>query len=364
MKKHKKLGEVLEISDLNRSAKRITHVTTIDEIQGSGLIDRISDGLGAIVGSGKAYFLNIKNPARPEIISRILLKSDPGGYANQLSGLYKNYALFSIGYRGVEVVNISDLQAPISLGLVKEYGSTLKMLFMENLCINESGIYDVSDIMRPQILKRFEERAIEFLQIGNSVIISSGTGIHSVKLNGIKEFIVSTTITRESLRGLSKIAKIGENYLLAATFDGLRIIECSSDEKRLELITTLPLEVVPDSSIITGKLCIARTIPYLGHILLAYNLEEPVSPKLVFALDVEDLGYFTANEEYIVFGGTSTININKQTPERSLIVLKAYLNSPPEYIDFIITRISSNYGLLDNVIYLFEEEGLKLFEIH
>ena len=358
MKMNKKLGEVLEIKDLKQIPLKMVNTATLPEIQKSVFVTRVSKDLIVIYGSDNVYFLKIENPAQPVIISTLNLKQDPGGYANMFLGFYKEYALFNIGYQGIEIVNISDLQNPFSLGLVKEYGPACsKIVFRDNLCINQYGIYEVSDILRPKVLKRFETQVFDLLLIGNNLVISTDTGIHAIKMNGSKKFDFTSTFSHEFLYGSTRLEKINEKYILVVS-DGLGVIKV--DEK-IELKVLINVEVVPESINMFGKSCILRTIPYWGNVIVSFNLEDLLNPRMIFALDTEELWYFTANEEYIVYLGRG--DSDNHTLKKSIVALKNHSHLPPEIIGVIETEISSNVVLIDNIIYLFKKNGLKLFEI-
>ena len=364
MKKHEKFNEVIEIKDLNKSQEKIVHSVTLTEIQGNGTIDRIYDK-GIITEVDKVIFLNLQNPALPKIISSSNLKQDTSGYVNTFLGIHNNCAFINTGYIGLQIINVADFQKPQYLGLFKDYGLTLKMAFSNNRAINQSGIFDISDLNNPKILKKYDVQVFDFIVKENSLVYSSsselGSFIELMKLDEGNKFRISSTLKHNFIYGDSVLKDIGSDYLLAASGNGIGIIEIKAPYERLDLKKVSDLEIDPSFLVMTGKSCFLRTIPYLGNLLVFCNLQNPLEPKRLFTFDAGNLVYFTANEKYLAYSIFE--DGDKQDKNYSLTVLKTTPESPPELIGSISVQDLSTFEVIDNAIYVFEKDGLKIYEI-
>jgi hypothetical protein len=356
--KQRKLGDILTVQDLDRSNMKLEYLSTRAEIQGKGFFYRVGVK-GVIVSENRAYFLNLKEPDKPEFISSSRLQRDTM-YATQFLGYFKNYALFGIGYDGIEVIDINDILSPKSVGLIKDLGSPRKIIFHENLCITGKGVFDVADLLRPRSLHEFDDPAYDFHVVGKYLIYATSGKIRVMKLQELDESDVDSTFTHDFLHGLSRIEYIDDKYLLAAS-DGIGIIELSSDGGGVSLKTLIHIEVTPDYFVKAGDFVFTRTIPYWGNNLLAFDMREPSRPKLMYVLDTKAMWYFAANEKYVVYkGGEGT---DPRSQELLLTVLSNHCDSSPEFIDSIKLEPSSDFFLVDNVIYVFTQQGLKLYKI-
>jgi hypothetical protein len=359
----KKLGRIIKKSDLNESQNKLVNIATLPEIKGTGALHRIGSK-GVFVTNDSVFFLDLRLATIPKIINVLKLSKDPGGYANTFLGTYKNYALFDVGYIGLEIIDITDITQPKSIGLIKDYGPSLKMALKEPFAINQGGIFNISNLLTPKMLKRFEIPVFDLIVKGDSLIYSSssehGSIIQSIKLNKVKELNVSSTLSHELIIGDSIFKNMEGNYLLAASGNGIGIIDLKPPEERLSLISVINLEIDPHFLVFTGSSCIVRTIPYFGNLLVFFNFEDTLKPERYLTFDAGDLIYFTVNEQYLVYSSFENDGCQKKY---ILTVLRINLNSPPELIGSISAQDFSTFEVVNNVLYVFEKDGLKLYEI-
>lgn len=363
MKINKKLEFVLEIKDLARSKMKVSHVADIPELANNYSVTRLND-IGIFVGGDKAHFVNLSNLANPEILSSVNLIHDPM-YGNKFLGFCRDYALFAIAYQGVEIVALNEFLHPQSLGLNKNYGSPpARMLFKDNLAITNNNMVDISDIFNPKIIKEFESPASDFVIYHDNLIYTSrSNNIHMMSLNPSTKFKKMATLDCPFNYGFSNIGILGEKYILAASGNGIAVIELSPNSDQLELIKLLNLDIIPDNFYYTDSSFITRSIREPDDVLVAYNIKNPLTPVRIFSFsfDTDQLWYFMANKEYVVC--LCSEGLEKQSLKKSLIVIENHSDLQPELIGDIKIDLSSGFYLVDNYIYVFSKEGLTVFEI-
>lgn len=149
----------VDLRNLARTEKGLRHVRNLSGL--GGHLD-VNGDLGIVHLGEEVTFLDLKNPGSPEVLGSVKINSDDY-YANAFLGIKGDYAFFGIAYQGVEVVDISDVGNPGSLGLFKEYGSVHKMVLADDVAITSNGVMDISDIMRPRELLAFKSSGFDMV---------------------------------------------------------------------------------------------------------------------------------------------------------------------------------------------------------
>lgn len=363
MKSNKNLGDVLEIKDLTRSKMKITPAATINELPNNYFVTRIKDNIAVLVGADKAHFLNVANAAKPEIIGSVALIHDKM-YANQFLGIHANYALFSIAYQGVEIVEVDNLSNPRSLGLNKMYGFPYKMLMANNLAITNINILDITDIFNPKVLKEFKHPSPDYLTCHESLVyLPGGVDVEIISLTSSSKFNQLATLRCPFHYGFSKLEMLDENYLLAASGNGIAITEVSTTADCLEFKALVNLDIIPEDLFLTESSCITRTIRNPDDVIVSFNLSNPAVPALNYSLtfDTDQLWYFMANKDFIIC--QCTTGLEKHSSRKSVLVLSNHPNFQPEVIGEIKIEMSAGFWLIDNCIYEFTKEGMNIFEV-
>lgn len=348
-------------NELSGAQTKLVYIDTVSDIRGHGTLNRIGSK-GIFLTSTDVYFLDLAGTTAT-LISVIKMNQDPTGYANTFLGIHKDIAWFGIGYAGVEMINIKDISKPRSIGLIKHYGPSIKMAFKDQLVINQSGIFDSSDLLTPMNLKRFDLPVFDLIVKGNCLIYSSSAAqmslIQSIKLDNAEEFNVSSSLSHKFIDGASSFRDLPDNYLLAASGNGIGIIQIKPPDGKLSLISVIDLEIDPQFFVFDGTSCIARTIPYYGNLLVFYYLDETLKPVRYATLDAEDLLYFSANENYLVYSSFETVGRSKKY---LLTALKMNRGALPKLIGSVCAQEFSTFEIIDNALYVFEANGLKFYE--
>lgn len=350
-------GRLVSVDDLPRSNSVLHHAATLHQVRGYEF-HQVQD-TGVILSKRRMHFLDVRIPARPEIVGSVETRYDPC-YGNNFLGFLGNYALVTIAYDGVEVFDIRDLKTPKSLLLTKEYGTApLRMHFHSDLGVTEKAIFDVSDPMKPELLLQYKEPRWYFEVVGDNLIFTSEEGIHSVILDEEGGFPESSTLDHKVVRR-ARLHRLGERHLVAVSYDGVSVLELHSGGRAFKLHGTIRTAVMPDCSAVSQHSVFARTLPYLGDTILCLDMRNHRKPERVCALRIGPHFWFAANERYVICWGPVASD-----PRRGFRVfaMKQLPRTRLAFVGNIEVAGFPHLWLLDNVFYLATKEGLMVYEI-
>jgi len=351
---------MFKLEELSKAPEVIEHINTID-INDFYSYAFHGDKMIVISRSG-AYFIDISSPDRPNLLGFTgLRKESIGQYSNGFIGFHDRYALFSIGYDGIEVVDISDLKKPTSYCFIPRENSEIGSFdaIINDLGINRWGIYDISDINNFRPLLKFGD-ALDWPKIfGDYIYYFHKDMVKIVALNSPTEIHDVYRFNNE----VHNVININGDLFIAQSKNTIFVFRLKHANPFVEIVSVLSYNTkVNRISKIEGGFIVSLPPLFREHLELI-SLANPIKPDKLFTIEAWPVLGISSGNNFFTCQNLKGKKSMEEMGKSVISVLKVGSSGTPELIaEFDDPQYSGCYCLGD-LIYHRGEGVLNIYKV-